>query len=403
MELTEYLAVFRRHWRIWVGCTVLALLLGGVALRLTPATYEATARVFVSASPSIPNSAQFVAQRSKSYPAVAESAAVLVPVIDHLGLHESSAELRTRVTATNPADTSQVQVTTSGSDPEEVAAISNAVAEQLAQVVEELETPPSGDRPVTLTVNDPATVPAKAASPVASFVLALALVAGLFVGLGAAVVRSRLDSRLHGEPDVRRAWGENEDVDVLAPRRGRAGRSALTGRPSTTLARRLELSAEERPIRIAVLCPATHELRAAVAFAEEVADELRSREIATTVTGPGLAGAPIADERPHVRLEVADPLAPLRFWRDAASRYDGVVVVVPRGRVDRADLREVRAILRRVGIPVLSIVLTPRTRRRARTAPADAPAVATAPAVPSLPGGLKTVIEQLAPSGRSRS
>jgi hypothetical protein len=226
--------------------------------------------------------------------------------------------------------------------------------------------------------------------------------AGLFVGLGAAVVRSRLDSRLHGDPDVRRAWGEDEDVEVLAPRRGRARRSALTGRPAIALARRFELSAEERPLRVAVLCPATHELRAAHGFAEEVAGELRGREIATTVTGPGLAGAPIVDDRPHVRLEVVDPVAPLRFWRDAASRYDGIVIVVPRGRVDRADLREVRGILRSVGIPVLSIVLTGRLRRRAG-ASAEVPTPVTTAPVPSLPGGLKTVAEPLARAARSRS
>jgi hypothetical protein len=215
-------------------------------------------------------------------------------------------------------------------------------------------------------------------------------------------VRSRLDSRLHGETDVRRAWGEAEDVEVLAPHRGRAGRSALTGRPAIAVARRLELSAEERPIRVAVLCPASTELRAALGFAEEVAGELRGREIATTVTGPGLAGAPIVDDRPHVRLEVVDPVAPLRFWRDAAARYDGVVVVVPRGRVDGADLREVRGILRSVGIQVLSIVLTGRTRRRARAA-ADVPETVSTTSAPSLPGGLRTVTEPLAPTARSRS
>ncbi|UOX99763.1 YveK family protein [Blastococcus sp. PRF04-17] len=356
MELTEYVAVLRRHWRIWIGCTVVSVLAALLVLQVTPRTYEATARVFVSASPSISNSAQYVNQRAKSYPAVAASQAVLGPVIERLGLDETVTELRGRVSAENPPDTSQVQVTTSSGDPEEAAAIANAVAEQLADVVEELETPQSGNRPVTLTVNDPATVPVRPVSPVALFVLALGLVAGLFVGLAAAIVRSRLDTSVHSEDDVRRVWGE-QDLDVLAPRRGRARRSALTGRAATALARRLELIAGDRSLRVALLCPSPDELRAARALAEDVAVELRGRELPTTVTGPGVAGGSVADERQLIRLEVADPLAPLRFWREVAARYDGVVLVVPVGRVDEAELLEVRRILRDVHLRPLAVVL----------------------------------------------
>jgi capsular polysaccharide biosynthesis protein len=394
MELTEYLAVLRRHWRIWVGCTVAALVVAGVVLQLTPQTYEASARVFVSASPSISNSAQYVNQRAKSYPSVAVSQAVLSPVIDRLGLDETTSELRSRVTAENPVDTSQVEITISGRDPDEAAAIANAVAEQMAKVVEEIETPASGNRPVTLTVNDPATVPTQPVAPVALYILGLGLIAGLFVGLAAAVVRSRVDSRLHDEDDVRRVWGSDEDLDLLAPRRGRAGRSPLTGRPATALARRLELAADVRPVRVAVLSPSPDEGRAARVLAEEVAVELRGREIATTVTGAGLAGGPGLDQRPHVRLEVTDPLAPLRFWRDAAARYDGAVLVIPRGRVDEAELREVRGILRNAGLKILAVVLS---GRHPRPSAADDAPVSTP--LPSLPAELRSTSE---PGGTAR-
>jgi capsular polysaccharide biosynthesis protein len=398
MELTEYLAVLRRQWRIWVGCTVAALVVAAVVLQLTPRTYEASARVFVSASPSISNSAQYVNQRAKSYPGVAESQAVLSPVIDRLGLDMTTSELRARITAENPVDTSQVQITTSGGDPEEAATIANAVAEQTAKVVEEIETPASGNRPVTLTVNDPATVPTQPVAPVALYILGLGLIAGLFVGLAAAVVRSRLDSRIHGEDDVRRIWGTDEDLDLLVRRHGRAGRSALTGRPANALARRLELAADGRPVRIAVLSPSPDESRAARALAEEVAVELRGRQIATVVTGPGLAGSPLMDERPHVRLEVTDPLAPLRFWRDVATRYDGAVLVIPSARVDEAELREVRGILRNAGLMILAVVLTGHRRRPA--APADDAEVAPATApLPTLPAELRTTSE---PGGTTR-
>ena len=114
MELSEYLAVLRRHWRIWVGTSVLALMATGLILQLTPPTYEATARVFVAASGTISNSASFVNQRAKSYPGVATSQAVLAPVIQQLELDVTPGQLRTRISADNPVDTSQVHVSVTG-------------------------------------------------------------------------------------------------------------------------------------------------------------------------------------------------------------------------------------------------------------------------------------------------
>jgi hypothetical protein len=230
---------------------------------------------------------------------------------------------------------------------------------------------------------------------VALYLLGLGLVAGLFLGLAAAVVRSRLDTRLWSEDDVRRAWGD-DDVDVLSPRRGRAARSALTGRPATALARRLELTAEDKAVRVAVLSPSPDELRAARELAEDVAVALRGRELPTTVTGPGVTGGPVPDDRYRVRLEVSDPLAPLRFWRDVASRSDGVVLVVPRGRVDEIELREVRGILRTAGITPLAVVLTGRSRRRVGSADAGAAAPA---ARPSLPDVLRATVGAAATRG----
>src|SRR3954468_19537770 len=283
MELTDYLAAIRRHWVTWVGITVLGVVLGAAAFSLTPRIYEATAQVFVSVSPSIPNSAQFVAQRVKTYPDVAEGAAVLRPVIQKLGLDESRAALRGRVSASVPVDTSQVNVTVSGRSPRETAEIANAVADELTSVVADLETPSSGNRPVTLTVSDPASVPTSPVSPVALYDVGLGAFVGLFLGLAVAVVRSRLDTGVYCEDDVRRAWGSEPGLEVLVPRRGRARRSALTGRAATELARRLEFTAEERRVRVALLSPSPAEKSAPRVLAEDVAAELRRRDLEAAV------------------------------------------------------------------------------------------------------------------------
>ncbi|MCF6508770.1 hypothetical protein E9549_15340 [Blastococcus sp. MG754426] len=363
MELRDYLAALRRHWVIWVGLTLAGALAGLLAFAFTPKAYAASSTVFTSVSPSIPNSASFVQQRVKSYPDIVTSEAVLAPVREELDLDVPLADLRARVTATNPADTTQLHVTVTGPDASEASAIANAVATRFADVVETLETPSSGDEPVHLTVVDPAVAPTSPVSPVLLHLLALGLVAGLFLGLAAAVVRSRADTTLHTEDDLRRAWGEDDGTtEFLAQPSGRARRSALTGQAAGTLARRLELRAEQRVVRVAVLSPAPSQEHITHAFAAQVADVLGSRGLSATVSESVLGTG--GDGGARIRLDVADPLAPLRVWKHVAERHDGVVLVVAAGRVDEQELREVRTVLASAGIAPLVIALLPRGQGR---------------------------------------
>jgi hypothetical protein len=293
---------------------------------------------------------------------------VLAPVLADLDLDESLADLRTRVSATNPADTTQLFVTVSGLDADEAAAIANAVAGRFADVVETLETPSSGDEPVHLTVADPAVAPTSPASPVLLYLLALGVAAGLLLGLAAAIVRSRMDTTLHADDDLRSAWGEDDatTTELLVQPSGRARRSALTGAAASTLGRRLELRAEESPVRVVVVSPSPSETRATRAFAEQITAVLHSRGLSAAVTDLESVPGAVSGNGPRIRLDVADPLAPPRVWKHVAERYDGVVLVVESGRVDGQELREMRAILRSAGISPLAVALVPRRRRRLR-------------------------------------
>lgn len=363
MELKDYLTALRRYWLTWLAVTALAVGLAATTLALATSTYEATARVFIAGSPSIPNSASFVNQRAKSYPDVAESQAVLGPVIRGLGLDTTPTALRARVSATNPVDTSQIRVSVTGTDPAETAAIANAVAEQLTTVVEDLETPASGERPVRLTLTDPAEAPTSPVSPVPAYVLGLGLVIGLLLGAAAALTRGRLDTRLYDEVDVRHAWGDDEPVDVLVPRHGRRSRGALTGTPARALAHRLELVSDQEPIRVVLLSVAPRELGLARSFADELVGELRSRGMTAAVSGlPNATPAAVAGTG-RVRIDIVTPLTPLRFWRHVAARHEEVVPLVTPAQVDAAELREVRTLLETASIAPLALVLTPPAKR----------------------------------------
>src|SRR3954449_2389621 len=246
MELRDYLAAVRRFWMTWVGLTLVAVVAALVVVNLLPRTYQATARVFVTSSAESGSASAFLVQRVKSYPDVAVSHAVLGPVVDELGLSTSVQELRRAISATNPPDTSQVHITVQSASASEAADIANAVAMQFTTVVEDLEQPREGNSPVQLTVTDPATAPSAPVSPVPWLILTVGAVLGLGLGLAVAVVRSRLDTAVYNEDDVRRSWGDDaEGLTVHATPPGRGRRSLLTGRPAALLARRLELLAEE--------------------------------------------------------------------------------------------------------------------------------------------------------------
>lgn len=366
MELQDYAAALRRYWTTWIGLTVAGVLTAlSIVVFATP-TYQATATVFVASGEGTAGS-QFVNQRVTSYPDIAVSRAVLAPVIGELGLGEPITTLRTRVAATNPPDTSLVRVTVTDEDPVWAADVANAVADEFRAAVEDLETPREGSSPVSLTVTDLAAAPSSPVFPAPDLLLPVGLVVGLAVGLAAAVVQSRRDTRLHTEDDVRDAWGHPADeFAVHAPAR-RDRRSSLAPRPATLLARQLEPLAEAGPVRVVVISP-SEDRRAARSFVDDVAAVLQGWAVqvhrlempSVGLRVPATAG---------VQLAPGTPFAPLREWRDLARHGVVVVVVVDPGRVERAELREVRSILSAAGIHPLAVVLhAPRRGRASRKA-----------------------------------
>ncbi|MGY1805401.1 YveK family protein [Blastococcus sp. SYSU D00922] len=392
MEFIDYLNAIRRHWPFWVVPALLGVALAAALVQLSSPTYEARAEVFVAGSST--GSPQLVAQRVKSYPDVASSRAVLAPVMDQLQLDAPFAEVQEQVRASNPVDTSQIVITATSASPEQAAALANAVADEFTEVVQTLERTESGPPPVTLTVTDPATEPTSPSGVSSIYVLALGLCVGLLLGLALAVIRGRSSTALYDESDVRAAWDEDAAdpaaVPVLTAPRGRARRSRLAGDPARGLARRLEVMAENRPVRILMLSPSPSaaEHRAVAKFAAAVATELDGHRVSSSVSE---YSAPAATRDPHpnaqVRLHLGDPLAPLRTWREVARECTGVVLVVRSGRVAAAELRELQGLLRTAGITTLAVVVIRRRRGRSRSAekrrppartPADDPRAASA-------------------------
>jgi len=209
LDISEYLRIARRGWILIVAAALLGLMIGGVASILTKPTYTADTQLFVAiqSSGSIQELQQgntFSQARVLSYVKTVDSPAVLQPVIDSLGLDVSAEELATHVTANSENNTVLINITVSDHSPVQAAAIAKGVAASLISAVDTLEKPKNGgSSPVSLSIIKPASAPVSPSSPNTRLNLALGLLIGFGAGIGAAIFRSAVDTRLRGEPDVR--------------------------------------------------------------------------------------------------------------------------------------------------------------------------------------------------------
>ncbi|MFC8190589.1 polysaccharide biosynthesis tyrosine autokinase [Cellulomonas sp. NPDC057328] len=208
MDLRAYVAILRKRWISIAALTVLGVL-GGIGLNAaaTP-MYTAATQLYVSVQSGGTTSdmlqgANFTRAQVASYARLVTGPLVLGPVIDDLGLDTRADELAERVTADSPLNTSLININVSDESPALAAAIANAVATELTDVVTDLEQPTDGSpSPVKLTVVRDAAAPTDPSSPSTRLNLALGLALGLVAGVAAAVLREMLDTRVRDEDTV---------------------------------------------------------------------------------------------------------------------------------------------------------------------------------------------------------
>jgi len=208
VELQDYLRVVRKRWTLIVLVALSTVGLAAAYTLLSGKTYESTTEFFVSTSNAqdtgqLAQGNTFIQQRVKSYSQLVSTPKVLGPVISGLGLSETPEELARVVTATVPLDTVLIDVSVTDHDPGRAAAITSAIGKQLPLAVSELESV-SADQPspVKVTVVQTPTVATAPISPKPARNIALAIVLGLLLGVGAAVVRDLLDTTIKGARDL---------------------------------------------------------------------------------------------------------------------------------------------------------------------------------------------------------
>ncbi|WP_458040788.1 MULTISPECIES: polysaccharide biosynthesis tyrosine autokinase [Bacteria] len=212
MELSDYIRILRKNWIVIVAITLVGI--GAAAawsLTRTPG-YQATSQVFVSTQSGgtvseLQQGSTFSQARVQTYVNLVSTPIVLNPVISYLEVDDLSADdLATQVSASSPLNTTIIEIAVTDADPVRAADIANAVGASLTSTVAELETlPGTTESPIKLTRVKDALAPFTPVSPNVPLNLALGALVGLALGIGVAVLRTVLDTRIRSTRDVEQA------------------------------------------------------------------------------------------------------------------------------------------------------------------------------------------------------
>jgi polysaccharide biosynthesis transport protein len=208
VEVRDYLDILRRRWLSITIVALTALALASLATLVLPEKYTAKTRIFFAvageSASELAQGSSFAEKQMASYEEVATSPLVLGPVVERLALPTTVTKLEKSVKATVPPDTVILEIAATDRDPQRAAAIANAVGAELGNVAGNLS--PSrkdGSEAVRATTLAVAQVPITRSSPNILRNLAAGLMFGLVLGIGIAVLRQLLDTKVRREQDVR--------------------------------------------------------------------------------------------------------------------------------------------------------------------------------------------------------
>lgn len=211
MELRDYLRIARKSWLLILILTVVGVGLGALQTWRTTPVYQSKAVIYVSFNTTadtgtgeLVQGVTYAQRAISSYVDVTDTAIVVDQVAEELGGGITPADVNEKVSASAPKDTSLIDISATDSDPEESARIANVAASVLSDVISnDLEKPADGGQSrVQLEIINPAEAPTSPIAPNPVRNLALGFLLGLAIGLGVAVLRDVMDTRIRSRADV---------------------------------------------------------------------------------------------------------------------------------------------------------------------------------------------------------
>jgi capsular exopolysaccharide synthesis family protein len=242
MTLPEYLRLLRERWVLLVVAVALGLVGAGVVTVLSPQQYSANATLYIvaegneaSGNSSAYEGSLLSKERMESYTQLLTSLRIARDVVTALRLDTSPEELAGRLSASAEPDTVLVTAEVVDASPDQAAAIANAVADSFVRLVAEIEKPADPARPPALgaRIVEPAVAPTTPVSPKPSINFALGALVGLFVGVGAVVVRHLADTSFRSPRELGAAVGAPNLGSLAYDKRARRGRLVVKEAPQS--------------------------------------------------------------------------------------------------------------------------------------------------------------------------
>jgi capsular polysaccharide biosynthesis protein len=339
VNVREYWTVLREDkWLVGSVLVVCVAIAAAVAL-LLPRTYTSTA-IFYVASPQTTLSssdsyqgAQLSTERVKSYSELLTGPRVAADASSLLGGRPSAEEIQRSISADSVAETVVLNLGVTESTPQDAQLVGTAVATSFTRLVNSIEsTGQPVNRPIVSTeLIYPPTLPTFPAGPGTTMLLAAGVLAGLVLGLGAALGRRALRRAVDTSETLETALG----APVLAAVPGlprRPDRPALLaepapGRRGRRAARARDRAAAVRRLRTAVTA-SSHGRRCLVIAG------VRAEQGTTTVALDLAVALAMAGE--SVLLVDADLRRPALARRLDLDADRGLATVLDGGPVDRA-------------------------------------------------------------------
>jgi capsular polysaccharide biosynthesis protein len=197
--------------RLWVVLLVVLVFLGatlGVTLWQTP-VYEASAKLVVGQKPGVPQDSD-LQNNTEGLQLILPSVVEAIPtrpvaeeVIQRLGLRTKPAELLENLSVEQEGSTVFIQLSYKDADPERAQQIVNTVGVVSSERIPEA----IGSADITVTMYEDALVPGSPASPDPLRNGILALLFGLMLGTGLALLTEYLDDRLRSPEKVEQITG----------------------------------------------------------------------------------------------------------------------------------------------------------------------------------------------------
>lgn len=200
LNLQDFLKLIRARWITIAASVLLATAVAGIVTLLTTPLYQASTRLFVSASTAssvsdIYQGNRFSQERVVSHAQLLMGETVAQRTIDKLGLDMTAEALQEKVKATAKTGTVLIDVDVLDPSPVRARDIANALSDEFVVMVKELETVEGGAKPdARVVVEQRASVPDAPVSPKKARNILLGVAAGLALGIGLAIVRDVLDN-----------------------------------------------------------------------------------------------------------------------------------------------------------------------------------------------------------------